>query len=98
VGGTVPVIYMNSLICEPTTCTAVVGNVLVYFDDHHLTQAYALTLTPYLSAKLMGALAKVLPATKQAAAEQGAPPRDVQTVRVKSAPRGAYFHLMKAAF
>jgi peptidoglycan/LPS O-acetylase OafA/YrhL len=69
VGGTVPVIYMNSLICEPTTCTAVVGNVLVYFDDHHLTQAYALTLTPYLSAKLMGALAKVLPATKQAAAE-----------------------------
>jgi peptidoglycan/LPS O-acetylase OafA/YrhL len=69
VGGTVPVIYMNSLICEPTTCPAVVGNVLVYFDDHHLTQAYALTLTPYLSAKLTGTLAKVLRATKQAAAE-----------------------------
>jgi len=66
--GTVPVIYMNSLICEPTTCTAVVGNVLVYFDDDHLTQAYALTLTPYLSTGLMWALAKVLPATKQAAA------------------------------
>jgi hypothetical protein len=59
---------MNSLICEPTTCPAVVGNVLVYFDDDHLTQAYALTLTPYLSAKLMTALAKVLPATKLAAA------------------------------
>jgi peptidoglycan/LPS O-acetylase OafA/YrhL len=67
-GWTVPVLSMNSLICEPTRCTAVVGNVLVYFDGHHLTQAYALTLTPYLSTKLMAALAKVLPAAKQAAA------------------------------
>jgi peptidoglycan/LPS O-acetylase OafA/YrhL len=66
VGGTVPVIDMNSLICEPATCSAVVGNVLVYSDDHHLTQAYALTLTPYLSAKLTAALAKALPATRHA--------------------------------
>jgi hypothetical protein len=73
VGETVPEIYMNSLICEPTTCTAVVGNVLVYFDSHHLTQAYALSLAPYLSAKLTGALAKVLPATKQAPATASAP-------------------------
>jgi peptidoglycan/LPS O-acetylase OafA/YrhL len=68
VGGTVPVISMNSLICEPATCTAVVGNVLVYFDRHHLTQAYALTLTPYLSARLMAVLARILPATELAAA------------------------------
>jgi len=66
VDGTVPEIFMNSLICEPTMCPAVVGNVLVYFDDHHLTQAYALTLTPYLSAQLMPALAKVLPPGEEA--------------------------------
>jgi peptidoglycan/LPS O-acetylase OafA/YrhL len=66
-GGTVPVIDMNPLICGPTSCPSVVGNVLVYMDTHHLTQAYAQTLTPYLRDKLSGALAKVLPPAKQAA-------------------------------
>jgi hypothetical protein len=51
--GTVPVINMNSLICTPTECPAVVGNVLVYFDFHHMTEAYSQTLTPYLQAKLL---------------------------------------------
>jgi peptidoglycan/LPS O-acetylase OafA/YrhL len=67
-GGTVPVINMNSLICGPALCPAVVGNVLVYMDSHHLTQSYAETLAPYLRGKLTGVLAKTLPATKQAAA------------------------------
>jgi len=59
--GTVPVIDMNSLICGPATCPAVVGNVLVYFDNRHMTQSYAQTLAPYLRVKLTGALAKALP-------------------------------------
>jgi hypothetical protein len=29
--------------------------VLVYQDDHHLTSTYALTLAPYLEARLLGA-------------------------------------------
>jgi peptidoglycan/LPS O-acetylase OafA/YrhL len=66
VGGTVPVIDMNSLICGPVSCPAVVGNVLVYMDSHHLTQSYAQTLAPYLRGKLTGALAKALPTTSQA--------------------------------
>jgi peptidoglycan/LPS O-acetylase OafA/YrhL len=66
-GGTVPVINMNSLICGPSLCPAVVGNVLVYMDSHHLTQSYAQTLTPYLRDKLTGVLAKTLPPAKQAA-------------------------------
>jgi peptidoglycan/LPS O-acetylase OafA/YrhL len=63
VGGTVPVIDMNSLICGPAACPAVVGNVLVYMDDHHLTQSYAQTLAPYLRGKLTGALARALAAS-----------------------------------
>jgi hypothetical protein len=66
-GGTVPVINMNSLICGPALCPAVVGNVLVYMDSHHLTQSYAQTLTPYLHDKLKVALPKALPAGKQSA-------------------------------
>jgi peptidoglycan/LPS O-acetylase OafA/YrhL len=53
--GTVPVIDMNSLICKPEKCPPVVGNVLVYQDDHHLTSTYALTTTPYLEKRLLAA-------------------------------------------
>jgi peptidoglycan/LPS O-acetylase OafA/YrhL len=66
-GGTVPVIDMNSLICGPTMCPSVVGNVLVYQDTHHLTQQYSQTLAPYLHDKLKTVLPKVLPPGKQAA-------------------------------
>ncbi|HUN37923.1 MAG TPA: acyltransferase family protein [Trebonia sp.] len=66
-GGTVPVIDMNSLICGSGLCPAVVGNVLVYMDSHHLTQSYAETLTPYLRSKLTSVLGKTLPAAKKAA-------------------------------
>jgi hypothetical protein len=66
-GCTVPVIDMNSLICGPTMCPSVVGNVLVYQDTHHLTQQYSQTLAPYLHDKLKTVLPKVLPPGKQAA-------------------------------
>ncbi|HTU72921.1 MAG TPA: acyltransferase family protein [Trebonia sp.] len=69
-GGTVPVIDMNSLICGATMCPSVIGNVLVYQDTHHLTQNYSQTLTPYLKDKLIGVLPKALPPGKQAAVPQ----------------------------
>jgi peptidoglycan/LPS O-acetylase OafA/YrhL len=48
-----PVIDMNDLVCEKTTCPAVVGNVLVYIDYDHLTQQYAQTLAPYLKQRVL---------------------------------------------
>jgi peptidoglycan/LPS O-acetylase OafA/YrhL len=66
--GLVPVIDLNSLICTDSLCPAVVGNVLVYADYHHLTVPYTLTLAPYLRRKLTAAL----PEAVQAAASHGA--------------------------
>ena len=51
--GTVPLIDMNSLICGRVKCPAIVGNVLVYQDSHHLTSTYALTTAPYLEKRLL---------------------------------------------
>jgi hypothetical protein len=53
--GKVPLIDMDSLICGPVSCPPVVGNVLVYQDNHHLTSTYALTTAPYLEKRLLGA-------------------------------------------
>jgi peptidoglycan/LPS O-acetylase OafA/YrhL len=50
--GKVKVIDMNKYICGTTVCPSVVGNVLVYFDPHHLTSSYSQTLTRYLAPKL----------------------------------------------
>jgi peptidoglycan/LPS O-acetylase OafA/YrhL len=52
--GTVKVIDMNQFICGHGTCPSVVGNVLVYFDAHHLTSSYVTTVTPYLAERLFG--------------------------------------------
>lgn len=41
---------MTDYICEPRFCPAVIGNVLVYRDRHHLTATYARTIGPYLAA------------------------------------------------
>jgi len=51
----IPVVDMNSLICGPTMCAPVVGNVLVYSDRHHLTSYYSLTTAPYLEEQLLKA-------------------------------------------
>jgi peptidoglycan/LPS O-acetylase OafA/YrhL len=55
--GTVTVVDMNQFICAHGVCPAVVGNVLVYFDVHHLTSSYVETMTPYLAARLFRASA-----------------------------------------
>lgn len=51
-GGTVKVVDMNRYICAHGVCKSVVGNVLVYFDAHHLTSSYVDTMTPYLASAL----------------------------------------------
>jgi peptidoglycan/LPS O-acetylase OafA/YrhL len=54
-GDSVPLIDMNALICGPVSCPPIVGNVLVYQDNHHLTSTYALTIAPYLEQRLLTA-------------------------------------------
>ncbi|WP_041834335.1 acyltransferase family protein [Actinoplanes sp. N902-109] len=46
------VIDPTSWFCTPTTCPAIVGNVLVYRDQHHVTTAYSRLLAPELGAAL----------------------------------------------
>jgi peptidoglycan/LPS O-acetylase OafA/YrhL len=55
--GTVKVIDMNQFICSGGVCRSVVGNVLVYFDAHHLTSSYVTTITPYLASRLFSSSA-----------------------------------------
>ncbi|WP_454851103.1 acyltransferase family protein [Promicromonospora soli] len=40
---------LSDMICEPTSCPPVIGNVLVYRDGSHLTATYMRTLTPALA-------------------------------------------------
>ncbi|WP_167434483.1 acyltransferase family protein [Mesorhizobium helmanticense] len=40
---------MTDAICGPLLCPAVVGNIIVWRDHHHLTASYSLALAPYLA-------------------------------------------------
>jgi hypothetical protein len=51
--GKVKVIDLNQFICSRGVCPSVVGNVLVYFDAHHLTSSYVATMTPYVAVRLL---------------------------------------------
>lgn len=48
---------LTDYICGPAECAPVVGNILVYRDDAHLTNTYAATLAPYLEAEMLAVLA-----------------------------------------
>ena len=48
----VEVVDMTDGICGPTACDAVVGNMVVWRDRHHLTATYASALAPYLAQRL----------------------------------------------
>ena len=54
-GGKVSVVDANSLICGPTVCAPVVGNVLVFSDRHHLTWPYSQSTAPFLEPLLLQA-------------------------------------------
>lgn len=45
----VTVVDMNDTLCGKDSCPAVVGNIVVLRDNHHLTATYALALAPYLA-------------------------------------------------
>ncbi|HEY7222430.1 MAG TPA: SGNH hydrolase domain-containing protein [Micromonosporaceae bacterium] len=47
---------LTNYYCERTFCPAVVGNVLVYRDDHHLTATFVKTAAPYLAAAIITAM------------------------------------------
>jgi peptidoglycan/LPS O-acetylase OafA/YrhL len=48
----VRLIDLNDWICPTDRCAAVIGGVLVYRDDHHLTSTYSATLAPMLTAAI----------------------------------------------
>jgi peptidoglycan/LPS O-acetylase OafA/YrhL len=52
-GSFASLVDMDHLICAPTTCDPIVGNVVVYRDTHHLTETYIRTLRPYLFRRLL---------------------------------------------
>jgi hypothetical protein len=54
------VVDLTNWICHPVVCPAVVGGVIVYFDQSHLTATYAATLAPYLDPAVDAALGKRL--------------------------------------
>jgi peptidoglycan/LPS O-acetylase OafA/YrhL len=47
---------MTSFYCGPATCPSVIGGVMVYRDNTHLTATYVATLAPYLGGKVRAAL------------------------------------------
>lgn len=49
---------LTDYFCDDTTCPAVIGNVVVYRDNNHLTATYAKTLAPALKNPLEQALKK----------------------------------------
>lgn len=42
---------MNDMICTRDLCPAIVGNIIVWRDNHHMTATYAFALAPFLAAK-----------------------------------------------
>ncbi|TIS87127.1 MAG: acyltransferase [Mesorhizobium sp.] len=48
----VVVVDMIDALCGPQLCPAVVGNIIVWRDHHHLTASYSLALAPYLALKV----------------------------------------------
>nr|WP_026876269.1 acyltransferase family protein [Jiangella gansuensis] len=50
--GGIDLIDLNEAICPTDTCPAVIGNVVVWRDSHHLTATYARTLAPRLEESL----------------------------------------------
>jgi hypothetical protein len=49
-------IDMTPWICPDNRCSTVIGNVLVWRDKHHISDTYAATLAPMLTAALRPAV------------------------------------------
>ena len=46
------VIDLSDVYCDATRCPAVIGNVVVYRDENHITATFARTLGPTLTERL----------------------------------------------
>ena len=55
--GRVKLIDMNQFVCDRNECPSVVGNILIYFDAHHMTSNYSTTIAPYLAPRLFSSSA-----------------------------------------
>ena len=55
--GNTSFVDLSDYFCTPTTCPPVIGNVLIYMDDNHVSRTYMETLTPILKQKLLDVLA-----------------------------------------
>jgi hypothetical protein len=47
------VLDLTELFCPDGFCAPVIGNVLVYHDNSHITVAYARTLAPFLGEAIL---------------------------------------------
>ncbi|MEP6851710.1 MAG: SGNH hydrolase domain-containing protein [bacterium] len=47
---------LSQYVCDTTTCHALIGEVVVYFDSHHLTSAFSRSMAPYFRADVDAAL------------------------------------------
>jgi peptidoglycan/LPS O-acetylase OafA/YrhL len=54
----VALIDMTDGVCDATICPMVIGNVMVWRDEHHLTKTYARTLAPFLGNRLLAAVGR----------------------------------------
>jgi peptidoglycan/LPS O-acetylase OafA/YrhL len=45
-------------VCTATTCPAVIGGIVVYYDASHLTATYARSIAPFIEPDILAALAK----------------------------------------
>lgn len=54
--GRVSEIDLTDAYCDETTCYTVIGGVVVYADDNHVSHTYARSLAPYLGARVEAAL------------------------------------------
>jgi peptidoglycan/LPS O-acetylase OafA/YrhL len=52
----VSTVDLTSHFCSSESCWGVIGGVIVFYDEHHLTHTYARTLAPYLAPALRYAL------------------------------------------
>jgi len=52
----VPVLDLTDRLCTPLICPAVIGDVIVYRDRHHLTGTYSRSLGPFVEQQLAAVL------------------------------------------
>lgn len=58
VSSNVNLINFDDIYCDSTKCFPIIGNVVVYRDDNHVTDTFARTLAPYIEKHIIDAITK----------------------------------------